>query len=68
MMFFYDGEIDMDLSSILYGLTEIVLIVVMFVLLVGILVISVALMIEFARFIFSGSVSQRFRNFLDRIM
>ena len=35
MMFFYDGEIDMDLSSILYGLTEIVLIVVMFVLLVG---------------------------------
>ena len=68
MMFFYDGEIDMDLSSILYGLTEIVLIVVMFMVLVGVLIISLALLIEFCRFVFTGSKSQWFRNFLDRIM
>lgn len=68
MMFFYDGEIDMDLSSILYAMIEIVLIVVVFMSLIGILIISLALLIEFSRFVFSGSKSQWFRNFLDRIM
>ena len=68
MMFFYDGEIDMDLSSILYGLTEIVLIVVVFMVLVGVLIISLALLIEFTKFVFSGSKAKWIRNFLDRIM